>query len=122
MSLPLKMMVLVAAARAVMPKLPVHLMKDREPLRQLPEVSSKNGVLEVTLVVDLVYCYQYSPEDNKYLRWKARAYNGQFPGITLRVWPGDYIVMNVTNNLEDVQDIGIVITNHDLNYTNMHTH
>jgi FtsP/CotA-like multicopper oxidase with cupredoxin domain len=59
---------------------------------QPPEFKSEGGLLEVTLTVDLL--------ESLNGQRLASAYNGEPIGPTLRVSPGDKLVVHLENNLE----------------------
>jgi FtsP/CotA-like multicopper oxidase with cupredoxin domain len=72
-----------------------------EALRQLPVISSRNGVLDVRLTAA-------RGVDVAGRKTGASGYNGTLPGPTLRIRPGDRVRLNLVNRLDDA--------------TNLHTH
>lgn len=84
------------------------------------QLSSSNGLLDTTLTVaisDLTVDWQVS---------QRRLYNGGSPGPTLRVRPGDRMLLNLVNNLgtpdyfpTDGSHLRVL---HSPNATNFHTH
>lgn len=65
------------------------------PLRDPPELRSQGGTLEVDLEVD----EQSTTISGR--RVGAKVYNGQFVGPTLRLQPGDTLVVNLENRLDE---------------------
>ena len=62
-----------------------------------PELRERNasGVLETTLTVDVL---RYAAEN---VTFNTRAYEGQIPGPTLKVAPGDTLIVHLVNALGD---------------------
>ena len=58
------------------------------------KVGSSRGVLNVTLELD---AYTYDDGKTKFV---TRAFNQQLPGPTIRVLPGDRLIVNFKNNLQ----------------------
>lgn len=66
-----------------------------EELKQMPEVHSKNGLLETTLVVSTAWI----EVPGTGVRLLSRVYNGSYPGPTLRMKRGDRIKIKLINDL-----------------------
>eukprot|EP01059_Diplonema_ambulator_P014042 TRINITY_DN24861_c0_g1_i1.p1 TRINITY_DN24861_c0_g1~~TRINITY_DN24861_c0_g1_i1.p1 ORF type:complete len:553 (+),score=160.94 TRINITY_DN24861_c0_g1_i1:48-1661(+) len=79
-------------------------------------VSSVNGVLEVTLVMD-VQTFRL-PDGSEF---RTRVYNKSIPGPMLRVMPGDLLKVTLVNNLQGDAD-GELDTFRRPNTTNLHLH
>lgn len=83
------------------------------------QLSSSNGQLSTTLTVgisDLTVDWQTS---------SRRLYNGGSPGPTIRVRPGDRLLLNLVNNLEEPDYFANETWRrviHSPNATNLHTH
>ncbi len=95
-------------------------------LREPMVIQSKNGVLSDPLSVELFTRKIDNLKIEGCNTITTRSYNGEVPGPTIRVKPGDMIAPLLTNNLPtEVQDkpstwpMNIF---HQLNYTNLHTH
>merc|ERR1719382_1265413 len=83
-------------------------------LRKLPLVESFNGVLNYTLEIS---SSRYSvPELN--VSFQTRSYNGMIPCATLRVKPGDKVILTLVNNLGENEDK----TKIPANSSNLHIH
>eukprot|EP01064_Diplonema_japonicum_P013239 TRINITY_DN20744_c0_g1_i1.p1 TRINITY_DN20744_c0_g1~~TRINITY_DN20744_c0_g1_i1.p1 ORF type:complete len:533 (+),score=79.93 TRINITY_DN20744_c0_g1_i1:67-1665(+) len=80
------------------------------------QISSVNGLLEVTLTMD-VHTF-YMADGSKFT---ARVYNSTIPGPTLRVMRGDLVRITVANNLESDAD-GTMDSFRMPNTTNLHLH
>ena len=88
----------------------------RQPLEFPSEVRSENGALTFDLYATT--CNYTGPTTT----FITRCYNGQLPGPTLYVYPGDTLTITLINNLgpEDPNDF-LNFWQH-LNYTNLHFH
>merc|ERR1712136_552598 len=84
----------------------------------VPEsISSSNGILDMTLDVDI------GDISIDWLQLKRRLYNNSIPGPTIRIKPGDQWHLKLVNNLEE-PDFNSDLTGvlQHPNTTNMHTH
>jgi len=79
-------------------------------------VTSVDGRLELTLVVDVVRVVL------PYTSFETRVYNGSIKGPRWVVRTGDVISLTLVNNLLDVDNGGTMNLPRKLNTTNMHTH
>lgn len=89
------------------------------PFANPPELHSGAGKLTATLVVDYAY-NRIGSQDVK-----LRSYNGLLVGPTMRVKPGDKLVVKVLNELPDEKVTahdGDVNKPHGFSTTNLHTH
>jgi len=94
------------------------------------EAGSSRGVLNVSLELD---AYAYDDGKTKFI---TRAFNQQLPGPTIRVLPGDRLIINFKNNLQDSSNAlpspqSVLLSNSNgqsttpynhPNSTNLHTH
>lgn len=96
---------------------------------RVSEYTSKRGVLNVTLELD---AHTY---DQGNLSFVTRAFNGQIPGPTIRVFPGDRLILTLKNKLQNNLDAttqqNVLLSNsngqstapfQNANSTNLHTH
>ncbi|KAJ1455523.1 hypothetical protein M885DRAFT_497542 [Pelagophyceae sp. CCMP2097] len=82
-----------------------------------PQVfESENGALAVTLRVGVVTLKMPTAT------FKTRLYNGQLPGPTLLVRPGDVVTVTLINDLEDIDNDENFNNLQRPNSTNMHFH
>lgn len=106
------------------------------PFKNPPEVKSLNGVLNTDLDVRFTTSEVYNTVMDKNISLLHRSYNGRLVGPTLRLKPGDSMIVNLRNNLPvyqpsetcdpylPIQD-GIDPNYMDtlrFNNTNLHTH
>ena len=78
---------------AALPSSNVFVSGAGDPLIVIPEVASSNGLLMTKL--DLVEATIDTPD----LQLRSRLFNGSLPGPTLRLQPGDTVVIEFCNNL-----------------------
>jgi FtsP/CotA-like multicopper oxidase with cupredoxin domain len=88
-------------------------------------VTGVDGVVDVTLrVVEVPVTIREATQTRTEL---ARTYNGQVPGPTISVYPGDYLKLHLYNDLPKNTDPACMgghpmNTPHCFNTTNLHTH
>ena len=96
-----------------------HIVTTNEPLVELPKIYSKDGALEHTLVVEglkVTLKAEYTlVSDPGRIRKKVhtdefsfytRSYNGELPGTTLIVNPGDDLTITLINDLGSQNQVG----------------
>ena len=79
---------------------PAAVRADAPPLRQLPEFSSVNGVLNAT--------FDLKPQTidlGDGVSFEGYTYNGEYAGPVLRVHPGDVMHIKLTNNISDMTNL-----------------
>ena len=70
----------------------------RAPLRDIVSISSANGAVDVHLTLDV---HEHTLDGG--ITFRTRAYNGQIPGPTVRVSPGDTMNIHIHNNLKETK-------------------
>lgn len=90
-----------------------------EDLQQPKEISSNNGLLEVTHILektDHVLGNGASDDESEKMFIFGPTYNGSIPGPTLRVKPGDNLVVHTVNNLPPNGDNFLELLGIDLEF------
>jgi hypothetical protein len=110
----------------VRPVISHYVAASHAPLTQPDSLESKNGVLEVTLHVNVTRIAGGSANGGgglPPLSYTTRSYNGKVPGPTLRVRPGDLVRITLVNDLEDQTGAPTQANLYRLpNTTNLHLH
>ena len=94
----------------------------KDGFREPKMLVSEDGVLETTLKAS------YSPVDIDGVKYKTMNYNGEFPGPTLVICPGDRLVIHLENHLGATPDAWMQVPPlHHMpqdmgQLTNIHTH
>mmetsp|Transcript_3625 Transcript_3625/g.11927 ORF Transcript_3625/g.11927 Transcript_3625/m.11927 type:complete len:144 (+) Transcript_3625:229-660(+) len=106
-----------------------HHITFNQTLVPIPQVVSRGGSLHHTLkveglhvTVDAHYTDMNGALHVDTFDFLTRSYNGELPGKTIVVRPGDTLEITVENNLGRQDELGAVNTLHHLNTTNLHTH
>ncbi|MEM9368923.1 MAG: multicopper oxidase domain-containing protein [Planctomycetota bacterium] len=88
-----------------------------------PSRSSSNQVLETQLKVAYAINQLWNPVLDKNIKVRLRAYEGGLVGPTLRVKPGDNLLISMENHLcKNQPHHGSLNVPHNFNTTNLHTH
>lgn len=107
-------------------RVPFFPWEEHTELRELRVLRAVDGVMDTPLDVENLTWRLENVEIDGCPTITTRSYNGQVPGPTIRVRPGDIIAPLVTNNLppetQVKPDDWPANIPHNLNYTNLHTH
>ena len=84
----------------------------------VPEIHSVDGVLKQTISMEVA-----EVKFNDILTVNTRLFNGQFPGHTYRIKPGDTIDIDLVNNMPDQPDVDVTFDKFSYpDRTNIHFH